>query len=188
MRKLNLEDLKSDNAETKYHCAKQAIALSEKNPKGLYPQLKVFTKLLDGENRVLKWVAIIIIGNLARADAKSQIDRLVPKLIGFLKGKEMITANNAIMALGKIAASKPKFKGKIFQAFLGVEKAVYYNKGQVSPECRNIALGKALEVFSLFKTDVQKSSVLLAFIGRQVRNSRPATGRKARVLLKAFKP
>ncbi|MFA6099060.1 MAG: hypothetical protein WCV50_06020 [Patescibacteria group bacterium] len=177
--KLNLNDLKSEKPEIKYHCAKKAIALSEKNPQALYLQIDTFIKLLDGENNVLKWVAIIVIGNLAAADKKNKINRLVPKLIGFLREKSMITANNTIRALGKIAANKPKLQEKIFKALLGVEKAVYYNKGKISPECRNIALGKVIDVFSEFREETKNRRGILAFVRRQTKNTRPTVRKRA---------
>jgi hypothetical protein len=180
---MNLKDLQSDNPEIKYHCAKRAIALSEKTPAALYPRLNKFVKLLDGDNNVLKWVGIIVIGNLARADKHKKINKLVPRLAGFLREKSMITANNAIAALGKIAKSKPQSKRKIFAALLGVEKATYYNKGKISPECRNIALGKVIDVFSDFKNDVADKKEFIDFIKHQSKNTRPSTRKRAVGLL-----
>lgn len=184
MTKLNLKDLQSDKPEIKYRSAKQAIALSEKNPKALYPQLNTFVKLLNSENRVLKWVAIIVIGNLAAVDKQNKIDGLIPRLIGFLQEKEMITANNSIKALGKIAGSKPEYKEKIFKAMLCVEKATYHNQGKVSPECRNIALGKVIDVFAERHEDIKKRKELITFIARQTKNTRPAVRKRAQKLLK----
>lgn len=108
MKTLDLKDLQSDTASVKYHCAKRAIAVSEKIPKSLYPKLQTFIRLLDGDNRVLRWVAIIIIGNLSKVDTKNTISKLVPRLTRLLHDKEMITANNAIKALGKIAKARPR--------------------------------------------------------------------------------
>jgi len=186
MRRLNLRDLQSDNPEIKYHCAKQAIALSAKNPAALYPKLDTFVKLLNGDNNVLKWVAIIIIGNLASVDKQNKINKLLPRLIGFLQEKSMITTNNTIRALGQIAASKPKYQAKIFPALLSVQKAKYYNKGVLSPECRNIALGKVIDVFAEFKDALAGWPEIVDFIKRQTKNTRPSVKKRAEKLLRLY--
>src|SRR3972149_3735315 len=108
MPKLNFQDLKSDNPNIKYGFTKKAIALSEKKPPAIYSLLDDFVKLLENENRIFKWSAIMVIGNLSKADKKNKINKLVPRLLHFLKEKEMITAANSIKALGEIAKNKPE--------------------------------------------------------------------------------
>ncbi|MDD5040505.1 MAG: hypothetical protein PHY34_05145 [Patescibacteria group bacterium] len=170
---INLHDFKSDKPEIKYHCAKRAIAVSEKNPQTLYPQLNTFVRLLDGENNVLRWTGLIVIGNLSAADAQGRITKLVPRLLRFTKAPSLITASNAVNALGKIAAHKPRLRSKILKALLGVEKVMYYNKGKPSPECGNIVIGHLLDVFAGFDDETLKSSKqITAFVKRQTRNTR----------------
>ncbi len=182
---INLKDLQSEKPQIKYRCAKQAIALSEKNPKALYPRLDTFIRLLEGENNVLKWTALIVIGNLSAADTKGRITRLLPQLIKFTKDPSLITASNAVQALGKIAQHDHKIRSKIFKALLGVEKVIYYNKGQPSPECRNIVIGHSLDVLAGFdKKTLKASALIMAFIRRQIKNSRPSVRKRAEKLLK----
>lgn len=180
---LNLKALKSDNPHIKYHCAKKAIALSEKNPKALYPKLNTFIELLDGKNNVLRWTALIVIGNLAAADPKGAINRLVPRLIKFTRDPSLITASNALNALSKIASHKPRLRSRIFQALLGVEKVTYYNKGKPSPECRNVVIGHLLDVFAGFNGEMLKASKqIVAFVRRQTKNTRPPVRKRAQAL------
>jgi len=180
---INLKDLESKNPKIKYGCTKKAIAPSEKNPEALYPLWDDFVKLLDSENRILKWSAILVIGNLSQADKKNKISKLLPRLLHFLREKEMITAANSIKALGQIARHQPKFKDKIFQEFLKVEKAKYYNKGKLSPECRNIALGKIMDVLNDFPDELKNRKELVGLIKRQTKNTRPAVKKRAELLL-----
>jgi hypothetical protein len=187
MSKLNLDLLQSEKPEIKYHCAKRAIALSAKNPKALYPDLDTFVKLLDGDNNVLKWVSIIVIGNLASVDKQNKINKLVPKLIGFLREKSLITASNSIGALGKIAKYKPQYMEKIFVAFIAVEKAAYISKGKISPECRNVVLGHVLDVFTEFKDIITNQKEVVNFIKRQTKNTRLTVQKKAVQLEKSLK-
>jgi hypothetical protein len=183
MPQINLQELKSDKPQIKYHCAKRAIALSEKSPKALYPKLETFLKLLDGENNVLRWTALIVIGNLAAADPKGAIDRLVPKLTAYTRDPSLITAGNAAKALGKIAAYKPLLRNKIFKALLGMEKVTYYNKGKPSPECRNVLMGHLIDVFTEFKNEVANQKEVISFIKRQTKNTRPVVKKQAEILL-----
>lgn len=114
MQKINLKDFFSEKAQTKYCCAKNAIALSKENPEKLYPEFNFFLQFLLSENHVLKWTAIIIIGNLARVDDKNKIDKIIPVFFSFLEDKNMITACNAMKALVNIAKKKMRYREKIF--------------------------------------------------------------------------
>ncbi len=186
MKQLNLKDLQSDNPHVKYHCAKQAIAQSEKNPRKLYPKLKTFINLLDSENNVLKWTSLIVIGNLAAVDAKGTITKLVPRLIAYTKDPSLITAGNASKALGKIARQKPRLRNKIFHALLGVEKITYYNKGKPSPECRTIIIGHVINVLADFKETIKGNKAIIAWLKRQIKNTRPTVKKRAKGLLSAI--
>lgn len=187
MSTFNLKNLESKKPEIKYCCAKQAIELSCVKPAALYPRMDVFVKLLDSENHILKWTAIIVIGNLSAADKQNKTNKLMPHLVKFLHEKEMITAANSIRALGQIAKNKPLFKKKIFSEFLKVEKAKYYNKGLLSPECRNIAIGHVLNVFDDFKDELSNRKNIISFIKRQTKNTRPAVKKRAIILLRRIR-
>ena len=65
MEKINLADLSSNDPKIKYGCAKNLLVAAKENPAEIYPHLDFFVKLLDSENRILKWTAIDIIGYLA---------------------------------------------------------------------------------------------------------------------------
>lgn len=172
MTSVNFKDFVSDDPEIKYHAAKTAIRISAAKPEALYPKLDFFIKLLDGDNNVLMWTAIIIIGNLARADKKGRVERLIPRFFSFLRGPEMITANNTSKALAKIAMAKPKRRKGIFRELLKIEKGKFINKGKISPECRNIAIGCVIDAFGQFPDDVRNDKHIMAFIKKQTRNSR----------------
>lgn len=184
MPKVNLKDFFSDKAQIKYCCAKNAIALSQEKPEVLYPDFDFFLQFLDGENHVLKWTAIIIIGNLSKADKKNKVEKIIPKFIGFLNEKEMITANNTIKALVKIIEARPKIKNKILKEVIKVEKYKYYNKGELSPECRNITIGHAIDALSEFKDDIKNKKEFINFIKRQTKNTRQTVRKRADNLFK----
>ena len=177
--KINLADLQSDSAKVKYCCAKNLIAIAKENPARLYPHMDTFVKLLDGENNVLKWTAIIIIGNLARVDKEKKVDKLIGRLVGFLNAGKLITANNAIMSLASIAIAKPQYQKQITEALLKVEHYDYD-----TDECRNIAIGKVIEAIGLYFSQLQDRKAVVEFAQRQTENTRNATRKKAERFLK----
>jgi len=180
--KINLADLQSDSAEVKYCCAKNLIAIAKENPAKLYPDIDTFIKLLDGDNNVLKWTAIIIIGNLARVDQEKKVDRLIGRLVGFLNAGKLITANNATMALASIAIAKPQYQKQITKELLKVEHYEYD-----TDECRNIAIGKVIEAIGSYSSQLNDKKAIIEFAERQTKNTRNATRKKAERFLKKTK-
>ena len=178
---INLNDLFSKNPKVKYTCAKKAINISKTKPNLLYPKLSFFVKLLDSENQVIKWTAILVIGNLSKVDKTNKVIKLFPRLLGFLKAHKMITANNTILALTEIAKNKPKYRNKIIEELLKIEK---YNYD--TTECRNIALGKVILALQNFKEDIKGNKKIMNFLKRQTKNKRNATKVKAQKLLRGL--
>jgi len=180
--KISLADLQSDSAEVKYCCARNLIAIAKENPARLYPDIDTFVKLLDGDNNVLKWTAIIIIGNLARVDKEKKVDRLIGRLVGFLNAGKLITANNATMALAAVAIAKPQYQKQITAELLKVEHYDYD-----TDECRNIAMGKVIEAIGSYSHQLQDKKAVIEFAQRQTKNTRNATKKKAERFLKKSK-
>ncbi len=180
---LNLKDLFAEKPEVKYHAAKKPIQVSLEDPSGLYPDFETFERFLSGENNVLRWTAIKVIGNLARVDTKNKIDKNIPILASFVTDRSLITAANAIAVLSLIAKNKPKFKEVILKTILKVEKATYYNKGEPSPECRNVVLGHVLHNLQYFGEDIYSRQDTRDFLERQTKNTRPKVQATAKKLL-----
>jgi hypothetical protein len=172
--RINLADLQSDRAEVKYCCAKNLIAIAKENPARLYPHIDTFVKLLDGDNNVLKWTAIQIIGNLARVDKENKVDRLIGRLVEFLNSGKLITANNTTMALAGIAIAKPQYQKQITKELLKVEHYDYD-----TDECRNITIGKVIEAIGSYSSQLKDKKAIIGFARRQTKNTRNATRKKA---------
>jgi hypothetical protein len=175
----NLADLMSDDPKIKYACAKGLLALAGEDPAALYPELAFFQKLLDSENKILKWTALDIIGALARVDKAGAVDKLMGKITALLDSGNMITANHAIKALTDIALAKPEYLAAVTDELLKVEH-YDYDTG----ECRNIAIGKVILAIDTYFPRLENKGAVLEFARRQTRNTRPATGKKAEQFLK----
>ena len=174
--------LRSDKAKIKFGCLKVLRIISEKRPALLCPAFDQLVDLLDSENKILKWGAIIILGNLAAVDSENKIDGILDRYLEPISGPVLITAANSIRGAGKIARAKPHLADKIVRALLRVEAASYQ-----TPECRNVALGHAVESYDLFVENIRKPQPVVAFVVRQLRNRRNAVKQKAAAFLKKHK-
>lgn len=167
--------LDSDNPRVKYGSAKALRGISEKAPARLYGRFDFFAGLLDHENRILRWDATRILANLAAVDSKRKFERIFARYFAPVRGPEMISAANVIAAAPAVAAAKPHLTARIVREILKVEKAKYK-----TAECRNVAVGHAIK--SLDRLPDSKPAI--AFVRRQLRNSRPATRKKAERFLR----
>ncbi len=175
------DQLSSKNPGLKFGCAKSLLLVSEKSPGLLCPNIARIFELLDSENQILKWNAIAILGNVAAVGLKFQIRSVLPKIYGFLSGGELITANHAIAALGKIARAFPEEQETIASRLLSIEHAPF-----PTDECRNIAIGKSLLALGMFPSSGNVQTEVIEFARRQTRNTRTATAEKAKTLLHRY--
>jgi hypothetical protein len=175
------EGLGADEARVKYGCLKVLRIISEKQPAVLYPEFDRLFSLLDSDNNIFKWGAILCIGNLAAVDSEGKIDRNLDKYLQPISGHVMITAANVIVGAGKIAQAKPHLAEKITRALLRVEKANYQTE-----ECRNMALGHAVASLDLFFEHLEKPQPVVEFVKRQLHNRRNAVKMKAAKFLNKY--
>jgi hypothetical protein len=182
MRKINFDDLASENPKIKYSCTKNLLTVVRDDPAELYPHLDFFVKLLDSENKILKWTAIDIIGHLAKVDKTKSIDKLIGELSGLLSAGNLITANHAIAALTDIALVKPEHQKKITDELLKVDHYSYD-----TDECRNIAVGKVILAISTYFNHLEDKEATIEFVSRQTKSTRNATRKKAEQFLKKYK-
>jgi len=166
--------LGADEARVKYGCLKVLRLISEREPAVVYPWFGRLAALLESENTVLKWGAIIIFGNLAAVDTQGKLDKILTRYLRPISGPVLITAANTIGGAGKIAAAKPRLADRIARALMRVEDATYQ-----TAECRNVALGRVVASLELFFDQVKDRQSVLEFVRRQLNNTRPAVRRKA---------
>ena len=173
--------LSSDQADVKFGSSKVLVLVSERAPAIIYPKIRCFIDLLDCENKILKWSAIRVIGNLGGVDAKNRIDRLLGRYLSHIAGPELITASNVIGGATKIAMAKPRLTDTVVGAILNVEKARYR-----TPECRNVALGQAIEAFDQLYERTELKESIAKLVKKQLKNPRNATRKKAEKFAKKW--
>jgi hypothetical protein len=65
-----------------------------------------------------------------------------------------------------------------------VEKANFQKHHAPSPECRNVAIGQAIDAFDQIYDVIANKQAVLQFVKRQRKNARTAVVRKAEKFLK----
>lgn len=175
------EGLNYPKADTKYGCEKVLRLISEMEPAILYSYFDRFVKMMNGENTFHKWGAIISISNLASVDMEQKIEKLFNKYFAPVKGPVMITAANIIGNSYKIALAKPGLADKITNEILKVDEADYE-----TDECRNVAIGHAIESFNNFYPAIKNKKKVYEFITKQKNNTRPPVRKKAEKFLRKY--
>jgi len=174
-----MNGLEADTALIKYGCAKALRIISETRPVALYPHFDFFARLLNGDNRILRWEALFVLSQLASVDKENRFAAVFDKYFSPVPGPVMITAANAIRGGSRIARAKPALADRIAEEILKVEQARYQTR-----ECRNVAVGHAIIALGEILDLVSHPEPLLDFVRRHSKNARPATRKKAGQLLK----
>jgi hypothetical protein len=173
------EAIKVEKRAVKFSYEKVLRLVSERRPELIYPYFGVFEDLLDSDNSFLKWGAILTIGNLAAVDEEKKFEAIFEKYYAPIPGPAMVTASNIIGSSAKIALAKPELTERITREILKVEKAEYERKGQPSPECRNVAIGQAIDSLDKFFKQIEDKKAVIAFVKGQLNNSRKQVVKKA---------
>jgi len=176
-----IEGLNNKKASVKFGCGKVLRIISERHPEALYPHIDTFIKLLDSDNNIMKWEGIHVIGNLACVDKGKKIDAILTRYLKPIEGPVMITAANVIGGAARIAAAKPYLAERIAAEILKVQHAKY-----ATAECRNVALGHALDAFEIFFDKIKNKQPVIDLVTKQMDNTRNSTRKRAEKLLKKW--
>ena len=176
-----LEGLGADEPRIKYGCSKVLRLVSQNHPAVLYPRFDFFAGLLDADNNFLKWDAARVVANLSAVDAEGKLEPILTRYLRPIRGPAMITAATVIQNAATIALSRPALAGRLGRAVLKVEQAEYQ-----TAECRNVAIGHAIESLGRFfhLLDAKEKSAVVKFVRRQLTNRRNAVRKKAAAFLK----
>ena len=175
-----------EKGSIKFDCEKIIRLVSERKPDLVYPYFDFLVKLLDSENNFLKWGAIITIANLGSVDSKNQFEKIFSKYYAPVTGPMMVTAANIVGNSWKIAKAKPKLIDRIVDEILKIEKAKYEYKGELSPECNNVVCGHAIDSFEKFFKKAKNQKKIMAFVKRQLNNTRPSVKKRAEKFMKKW--
>ena len=183
-----VEVIRTNPKSIKYGCEKVLRSVSEKEPKRVYPYFDFFVALMDNSNSFLKWGAIMTIANLVKADTDNKFEKIFERYFALIKEPNMITAANTIGHAWEIAKARPDLADKIVDRILELENTTYMHKGEVSPECKNIVRGAAIETFSKIFNLTGKKEKITDFVKQQLTNTRPKVRKLAEAFMKNISP
>ncbi len=179
-----VEALQLEKSAKKFAYEKALRRLSEIRPELLYPHFDVFVRMLDNENSFLKWGAVMTVANLTAVDSQNRFEDIFKRYYAPISGPVMVTAANVIGSSTRIVRAKPALADAVTKEILRVEKADFLNKGEPSPECRNVAIGQAIDAFDQFYDRVGPKNKVLNFVKRQLSNTRKQVAGKAEKFLR----
>lgn len=179
-----IEGVKAPKGTLRYGFEKVLRLISEERPDLLYPYFDVFVELLDNENSFLKWGALLTIANLTAVDSEKRFDKIFRKYYSLITGPVMVSAANVIGGSAKIALNKPELIERVCEEILKVEGVNYEKKGLPSPECQNVAIGHAIDTFDRIYDAINHKGPVIAFVTRQLENSRSSVVKKAKKFIK----
>lgn len=172
------DGVSSENKWVKNSSGKILRSISEDHPGKLYRRLNFFEKHMNGEDTILKWLAMDTIANLAAVDKQNKIDRLLKSYYEYLSDEKMVTASHAVDGLGKIARFKPRYQKEITKQLYRVKTI---KRGS---ECRNILLGRVISAFDGYIDQMDNKTEMIDFAELEIKNTRSGTKKKAQNFVK----
>ena len=77
-----LENLWSKNETLRYNSHKILFAVTEQKPELLYPKFDDLVKFLDSDNTYHKLSAVLLLGNLTKADKDNKFEKIFNNTVG----------------------------------------------------------------------------------------------------------
>ncbi|MBN1974677.1 MAG: hypothetical protein JW787_13640 [Sedimentisphaerales bacterium] len=173
-----LENLLSKNETVRYNSSKILFSLTQKNPELLYDKWDDLVKFLDSDNTYHKLSAVLLMGNLTKADKDNKFEKIFNKFYSLLDDKSFITAAYVSQASGIIALAKPKLQTKITNKLLDIDKTHH------EQERKDLAKASIIDTFAQYYTQAKNKKEILAFVEKQLNCKSPKTRKKAKDFLK----
>jgi hypothetical protein len=172
-----LEGILCKKETIRFNGFKVLLLLSEKHPKVIYPKWDFFAGLLDSDNTYLKFIAIHIIANLAKVDAKNKFEKIFVKYYNLLNDS-VVVAGHITANSGKIAQAKPKLRTKITNRLLNIDRANQKHKDLIK--------AGAIESFSQYFEKAKDKKKIKEFVKAQLNCKSPKTRKIAKEFLKRW--
>jgi len=173
-----MEVIDLPNKRAKNRAVKLLAGLSVTDPGALRPHRERFIELLESEDNILLWNALIVVGHLAAVDDDGLIAARALRLRKFFAAESMITTGHAIEALGRIAFHSDKQRTKIANWLVKVGDTPH------GDECREILAGKALGALEGVAGQLRNKAKVKAFAEAYEKSPRSGVAKKAGKLVK----
>ncbi len=178
-----IEGAAAPEKKVKNAAAKALRIVSEMDPETLYPRLRFFVRAIDGEETILKWIGMDIVGNLSFVDREKKIDkRVLDKYFALLADESLVSAAHAVDNLWKIAVNKPRHRALITEQLLEADSV------KRTADCWAILAGKVILAFGRYFDHMRTRDrdAVIAFAQRQLDSPKKPTRKKAEAFLERF--
>lgn len=179
-----LEIIETDKTSLKFLGEKIIRQLSESHPEMLYPYFECMARLWESENSFIQWGFILSVPNLVRVDVENKWEKVHEAYLALLKSDALVTCGNAVAGVWKILQKYPQYEKDILDILLNIDRQLFLHKGEVSPECVNVAKGHILDCFAKIYPVSSYKDEMRAFAQANLDNPRTAVRQNAQKLLK----
>lgn len=179
-----LSIIETEKSAVKYQAEKAVRQLSETDPQLLSPYFMRIAGFLGSSNQFIKLGTLLTIPNLLPVDSENQWKAIRETYLAFYKSQTIAEFGNAVQSLPKILAVHPQEEQIILPLLLDVDSRVFIHKGEISPECKNVAKGHILECFLNLYARSSYQTEMRAFAEQNLENPRKQVRTRANKLLK----
>ena len=176
-----LDNLLSKNETLRYNSSKILFSITQQNPELLYDKWDDLVKHLDSDNTYHKLSAVLLLGNLTKADKDKKFEKLFNKYYSLLDDKSFITAAYISQASSTIAIAKPGLQTKITNKLLSIDETHHIQ------ERKDLVKASIIDTFAQYFLNAKNKKAILDFVETQLTSQSPKTRKKAKEFLKQFK-
>lgn len=175
-----LDIIEQEKSSVKFRAENIIRKISEEIPDLLYPYFERMAKFLDSKNSFIRWGFILTLPNLLRVDKENKWAAIHDRYLALLDADSVPEFGNMVSSVWKILESHPNAEKEIVPKLLKIDEHHFIHKGEVSPECLNIAKGQIIECFDRIFENSPYQEEMVAFAQANVDNPRNLVRRKAR--------
>lgn len=173
-----------EKGSIKFGASKVIIAISEIEPRLVYPYFQKIARMLECPNSFIKWGAVIALSNLVAVDDDKLFLAIFERYFHLLDDEKMVSAANVAGNAWKIVSAYPGLEPEITKRLLLTINQTYYHQGHPSPECHNVLAGHLIECFDRYFDQAANQKAIIEFVTGQLDNPRNKVARLARAFVK----
>lgn len=178
-----LDILETDQTAIKFLCEKIIRQVSQREPGLLYPYFERMAALMQSGNNFIKWGFIQSLPNLLAVDHEHKWQKVNHLFLSLLDSPSVVTYVSAVAGIPKILEKYPQYEQEYVSSLLKVDQHTFLHKGQVSPECQNVAKGQIIACFTQIYPGSNFKGQMLAFVQANRDNPRNKVRKKAKQFL-----
>lgn len=180
-----LDILETEKTAAKYMAEKIVRYISEDRPQLLYPCFDRLFALLDSDNAFIRLGVILSIPNLLELDSQTERkwENCAGRYLRLLDTDDIAVFGNVVQSVPRILKAYPEAEDTVLPRLLETDSHNFYRKQELSPECRNVAVGHVIDCFSVLLCLPGYQEKMIAFAERNRDNERKQVrGKIARFL------